>query len=91
MCYVNRKKEYIKHQNLVCPQSTLKEWRIAFWVCLAILVITNIIYLIFAKGEQQWWDDVKRYGYPENWKHGPLPVRQNDTEGSKSEKTKETK
>ncbi|OWR51221.1 sodium-dependent phosphate transporter [Danaus plexippus plexippus] len=76
---------------LLTPHSTLKEWRIAFWVCLAILVITNIIYLIFAKGEQQWWDDVKRYGYPENWKHGPLPVRQNDTEGSKSEKTKETK
>ncbi|KAJ0177134.1 hypothetical protein K1T71_007143 [Dendrolimus kikuchii] len=72
------------------PQSTLKQWRIAFWVCLGVLVFTNVIYVIFAKGEQQWWDDVNKHGYPKNWKHGPLPTRDNDTEKTNWDK-KETK
>ncbi|CAH2106478.1 unnamed protein product [Euphydryas editha] len=65
---------------LLTPNSTLKEWRIAFWVCLAVLVITNVQYLILAKGEQLWWDDIKKHGYPSNWLHGDLPVRKNDSE-----------
>lgn len=24
------------------------------------------------EGEQLWWDDVKKFGYPPGWKHGPL-------------------
>ncbi|XP_039754043.1 putative inorganic phosphate cotransporter isoform X1 [Pararge aegeria] len=74
---------------LLTPNSTLKEWRVAFWVCLAVLVFTNIVYLIFAKGEQLWWDDVKRHGYPVSWKHGPLPLRTNDSEKAESEQRKE--
>ncbi|XP_075973727.1 putative inorganic phosphate cotransporter [Anticarsia gemmatalis] len=54
------------------PDSTLAQWRIAFWVCFAVLVITNVIYNIWADGKQQWWDDVRQFGYPEGWKHGPL-------------------
>lgn len=72
-------------------QSTLKQWRVAFWVCLAILVITNIIYIIFAKGEQLWWDDVKTHGYPENWAHGDLPTRPVDSEGEKKDKSEKEK
>lgn len=48
------------------------EWRVAFWVCFAVLVGTNIIYVIWADGEQQWWDDVRKYGHPPGWKHKPL-------------------
>ncbi|XP_045529093.1 putative inorganic phosphate cotransporter [Pieris brassicae] len=65
---------------LLTPQSTLKQWRVAFWVCLGILVVTNVIYIIFAKGEQLWWDDVRTMGYPKGWKHGPLPKRKADVE-----------
>lgn len=53
-------------------QSTLAEWRVAFWVCFVILVGTNIVYIIWADGKQQWWDDVRQYGYPPGWKHGQL-------------------
>ncbi|XP_049869087.1 putative inorganic phosphate cotransporter isoform X2 [Pectinophora gossypiella] len=75
---------------LLTPDSTLKQWRIAFWVCLAVLVITNIIYIIFAQGDQLWWDDVKKHGYPKNWQHGPLNLRPEDSESqNKTEKTKE--
>lgn len=76
---------------VLTPNSTLKEWRIAFWVCLAVLVITNIQYIILAKGEQLWWDDVNKHGYPPNWKHGDLPVRKNDSEKPQIETNKEKK
>ncbi|CAK1547114.1 unnamed protein product [Leptosia nina] len=69
---------------LLTPQSTLKQWRVAFWVCLGVLVVTNAIYLVFAKGEQLWWDDVKKHGYPAGWKHGPLPTREQDPEKDKT-------
>lgn len=75
---------------LLTPQSTLKQWRVAFWVCLGVLVVTNVIYIIFAKGEQQWWDDVKKHGYPADWKHGPLPTHDNDAERQKTD-SKESK
>ncbi|GBP29673.1 Putative inorganic phosphate cotransporter [Eumeta japonica] len=74
---------------LLTPQSTLKQWRIAFWVCLAILVITNIIYLIWAKGEQLWWDDVKKHGYPDDWKHGLLPVKKETEDNEKGDVNEE--
>ncbi|XP_053607254.1 putative inorganic phosphate cotransporter [Plodia interpunctella] len=57
---------------LMTTHSTLKEWRGAFWVCFVILVSTNVIYCIWADGKQQWWDDVRQYGYPPGWKYGPL-------------------
>ncbi|XP_045772308.1 putative inorganic phosphate cotransporter [Maniola jurtina] len=57
---------------LLTPDSTLVQWRTAFWVCFAVLVFTNIIYCAWTEGEQQWWDDVRRLGYPSGWKHGPI-------------------
>ncbi|KAL0841150.1 hypothetical protein ABMA28_014896 [Loxostege sticticalis] len=57
---------------LMTPNSTLSEWRGAFWVCFAVLVGTNVVYCIWADGKQQWWDDVRQYGYPPGWKHGSL-------------------
>ncbi|KAI5652006.1 major facilitator superfamily domain-containing protein [Phthorimaea operculella] len=57
---------------LMTPDSTLEQWRAAFWVCFAVLVGTNVIYCIWADGQQQWWDDPRKFGYPPGWKHGPL-------------------
>lgn len=31
---------------------------------------SNILYGFLADGNQQWWDDVRQFGYPSNWKHG---------------------
>lgn len=36
------------------------------------LMSTNLIYCLFTETEQQWWDDVRKFGYPEDWKHGPI-------------------
>lgn len=61
-------------------------------MCLGVLVVTNIIYVVLAQGHQLWWDDVKKNGYPEDWKHGPLPTRPVDSEISEDTKDrKETK
>ncbi|XP_047994928.1 putative inorganic phosphate cotransporter [Leguminivora glycinivorella] len=57
---------------LLTPDSTVSQWRVAFWVCFAVLVGTNVVYCIWLDGEQQWWDDVRKHGYPPGWKHGPL-------------------
>lgn len=63
--------------NTFFQQSTLAQWRVAFWVCFAVLVGTNVIYCIWADGEQQWWDDVRKFGYPPGWKHGSLIPEEN--------------
>ncbi|XP_045497336.1 putative inorganic phosphate cotransporter [Colias croceus] len=65
---------------LLTPDQTIGQWRIAFWTVFAVMVGTNIIYLIWGSGDQQWWDDVDKYGYPPGWKHGPFKKRQEDTE-----------
>ncbi|OWR51223.1 putative sodium-dependent phosphate transporter [Danaus plexippus plexippus] len=75
---------------LLTPDSTLKQWRVAFWVCFAVLVGTNVIYNIWADGKQQWWDDVRQYGYPENWKHGPLKMASKDSEKNKKKEAQGT-
>ncbi|XP_028044031.1 putative inorganic phosphate cotransporter [Bombyx mandarina] len=65
---------------LLTPDQTIGQWRVAFWTVFAVLVGTNIVYLVWGSGEQQWWDDVDKHGYPPGWKHGPLKKRQVDKE-----------
>lgn len=38
-------------------QSYLTEWRIVFWITFCIFVVTTIIYVLFASGEVQPWND----------------------------------
>lgn len=47
------------------------------------------MYIIWAEGEQLWWDDVKKHGYPKNWQHGPLPTKPiKDVEKEKDDREK---
>ncbi|XP_053607794.1 putative inorganic phosphate cotransporter isoform X2 [Plodia interpunctella] len=64
---------------LMTPNSTLQEWRGAFWLCFAVIVSSNVVYAIWADGKQQWWDDVRQHGYPPGWKHGPI-IKEADPE-----------
>ncbi|CAH0719423.1 unnamed protein product, partial [Brenthis ino] len=61
---------------LLTPDSTLLQWRTAFWICFIMLIGTNLLYCIWMEGEQLWWDDVRKHGYPPGWKHGPLTVEE---------------
>ncbi|XP_031354995.1 putative inorganic phosphate cotransporter [Photinus pyralis] len=39
---------------------TLEEWQLVFWITLGVFTVTNIIYVIFASGETQWWNNVDK-------------------------------
>lgn len=39
---------------------TLSEWRVVFWIAFAVFVVTNIIFVIFGAGEEQWWNDPEK-------------------------------
>lgn len=41
----------------LAPQQTLTQWRIVFWIVLGVFIVTNIIFLIYASGEVQYWND----------------------------------
>lgn len=37
--------------------STIAQWRIVFWIAFAVFNVTNIVYIIWASGEVQPWND----------------------------------
>lgn len=52
----------------------MNEWRTVFWVTFGVFVITTIVYLIWASGELQPWNE------PE----GPAPIENGTTGEAKS-------
>lgn len=43
---------------LFLEQSGLLEWRIVFWITLAIFAITNLVFVLTASGEVQYWNNM---------------------------------
>ncbi|KAK4874858.1 hypothetical protein RN001_014218 [Aquatica leii] len=41
-------------------EHTLEQWRLVFWITLGVLAVTNVIYVIFASGEEQVWNEIKK-------------------------------
>lgn len=41
----------------LAPDSTNSQWRLVFWIVLCVFFITNIIFVIWASGEVQYWND----------------------------------
>lgn len=37
--------------------STLGEWRLVFWIVLGVFIVTNLIFLMYASGDVQYWND----------------------------------
>ncbi|XP_055916913.1 putative inorganic phosphate cotransporter isoform X2 [Eupeodes corollae] len=44
---------------VMTPNATLLEWRLVFWVAFAVLVSTSIVYMIWASGEIQDFNDYR--------------------------------
>ncbi|XP_011496713.1 PREDICTED: sialin-like [Ceratosolen solmsi marchali] len=42
---------------ILTPNQTVNEWRLVFWIVLAIFFITNGIFALYASGEPQPWND----------------------------------
>ncbi|XP_023247460.1 sialin-like [Copidosoma floridanum] len=41
----------------LAPHSTLFEWRLVFWIVLGVFIATNVIFIVYASGEVQPWND----------------------------------
>ncbi|KAF5280927.1 hypothetical protein FQA39_LY17933 [Lamprigera yunnana] len=63
---------------------SVEQWRLVFWITLGVLVVTNIIYVIFASGEAQWWNvpDIDKFA---------TFTRNSDVEFGKKGKNRTTK
>lgn len=44
---------------ILAKQQTLYEWRIVFWIVFGVFVVTNSIFLMWASGDVQYWNDMK--------------------------------
>nr|XP_031845946.1 putative inorganic phosphate cotransporter isoform X2 [Nomia melanderi] len=42
---------------LLAPNDTYHEWRLVFWIVLVVFILTNIIFVLYASGEVQYWND----------------------------------
>ncbi|KRT78187.1 membrane transporter [Oryctes borbonicus] len=61
---------------------TLGEWRLVFWISLGVFVVTNIIYVLFASGEEQWWNRIDDPNFKRGIENGnmePLKEENGDT------------
>lgn len=42
---------------LLTPDSTLVQWRLVFWITLAVFIVTNLVFVAWASGDEQWWNN----------------------------------
>lgn len=42
---------------VLTPNQTLTQWRLVFWIVLGVFIVTNLIFVVFASGEVQYWND----------------------------------
>ncbi|XP_077285026.1 putative inorganic phosphate cotransporter isoform X2 [Arctopsyche grandis] len=52
---------------LLTPNTTQEEWRTVFWIVFGVFIVTNGVFVMWASGEEQWWNDIPKHGYPETW------------------------
>ncbi|KOB79399.1 MFS sugar transporter-like protein [Operophtera brumata] len=41
---------------LLTPDSTLVQWRLVFWITMAVFIVTNLVFVAWASGDEQWWN-----------------------------------
>ncbi|CAG9094103.1 hypothetical protein JYU34_012843 [Plutella xylostella] len=41
---------------LLTPDSTLVQWRAVFWITLVVFIVTNLVFVGWASGEEEWWN-----------------------------------
>ncbi|XP_032684299.1 putative inorganic phosphate cotransporter [Odontomachus brunneus] len=43
--------------SVLTPNETLSQWQLVFWIVFGVFVVTNLIFILFASGEVQYWND----------------------------------
>lgn len=47
---------------ILTPNQTVLEWRIVFWITFVVLLMSTLLFVIFAQGEVQYWNDPETKG-----------------------------
>ncbi|XP_026671600.1 putative inorganic phosphate cotransporter isoform X2 [Ceratina calcarata] len=42
---------------VLAKDETLYQWRLVFWIVFGVFIVTNVIFILFASGEVQYWND----------------------------------
>ncbi|CAK9834371.1 Putative inorganic phosphate cotransporter [Anthophora retusa] len=42
---------------VLTPHETIAEWRLVFWIVFAVFIVTNLIFVLYASGEVEYWND----------------------------------
>ncbi|XP_053987943.1 putative inorganic phosphate cotransporter isoform X1 [Hylaeus volcanicus] len=42
---------------VLTPNEGLSEWRLVFWIVFAVFVVTNVVFVLYASGEVQYWNN----------------------------------
>ncbi|XP_011152282.1 putative inorganic phosphate cotransporter isoform X2 [Harpegnathos saltator] len=43
--------------SVLTPDETLSQWQLVFWIVFGVFIVTNLIFVLFASGEVQYWND----------------------------------
>lgn len=42
---------------VLAPDQTLTQWRLVFWIVFGFFIVTNLIFVLYASGEVQYWNN----------------------------------
>nr|XP_012144752.1 PREDICTED: putative inorganic phosphate cotransporter isoform X2 [Megachile rotundata] len=42
---------------VLAPNESLLEWRLVFWIVFVVFVVTNLVFVLYASGEVQYWNN----------------------------------
>lgn len=59
---------------VLTPHDGLYEWRLVFWIVLGVFVVTNLIFVLYASGEVQYWNDPEFLRKEREEKRGKVPM-----------------
>lgn len=58
---------------VLIPNSAMEEWRVVFWITVAVLVATNMVFVALGSGEVQHWNEPRR-APPQHQQHADAPA-----------------
>lgn len=67
----------------LAPDGTREQWRLVFWIVLGVFAVTNLIFVLYASGEPQSWNDP-------DFLRNEKDVERLKAEGAKAIKAKES-
>lgn len=76
---------------VLTPDRTLTQWRLVFWIAFAVFNVTNLVYIIWASGEIQPWNDgrlIKKTGDSESTSEDDFEPQTKKIEELKSDSLK---